>query len=245
MGTCAQRRDGAFQGIIPAAPPTTHLFSLHDAIRLPSVGRGPGRRAGSVAPPTRAVGSGLGLVRVRPASSRSAANVRSRSSAACRRVSICAHSRFWLSNCFRNRSSSCAHACVSASDTFRCCSSSSLSSVKSRVTMSITEPFDGTYVTPNGQLPITVSDINDGGNFIAHANTLAPGGQLSLHIEKPDAEPSSAPAEVLSADPERGSRCIFSTATRPEKSRQPRATAKHRRSSSMTGRHSGQSRSIP
>jgi hypothetical protein len=70
--------------------------------------------------------------------------------------------------------------------------------------MSITEPFDGTYVTPNGQLPITVSDISDGGNFIAQANTLAPGGQLSLHIERPDAEPSIAPAEALSADPEQG-----------------------------------------
>ena len=51
---------------------------------------------------------------------------------------------------------------------------------------------------------ITVSDISDGGNFIAQANTLAPEGQLSLHIERPDAEPSIAPAEVLSADPEQG-----------------------------------------
>ena len=179
MGTCAQRRDGAFQGIIPAAPPTTHLFSLHDAVRLPSAGRGPGRRAGSVAPPTRAVGSGLGLVRVRPASSRSAANIRSRSAPACRRASICAHSRFWPSNCFRNRSSSCAHACVSASDTFRCCTSSSLSSVRSRVTMSITEPFDGTYVTPNGQLP-SPSQTSATGEISSHKPTPSPRKASSL-----------------------------------------------------------------
>ena len=67
-----------------------------------------------------------------------------------------------------------------------------------------TRPFDGTCVTPNGQLPITVSDISDGGCFIAQANTVAPGDQLSLHIEIPGAEPIITPAEVLSADPEQG-----------------------------------------
>ncbi|HIE91864.1 MAG TPA: hypothetical protein EYQ83_02945 [Acidobacteria bacterium] len=38
-------------------------------------------------------------------------------------------------------------------------------------------------------MPISVSDISDGGCFIAQANTVAAGDQLSLHIEVPDAEP--------------------------------------------------------
>ncbi len=73
-----------------------------------------------------------------------------------------------------------------------------------RVHERIVGPFDGTCVTPNGETPIRVSDISDGGCFVAQANSVAPGDRLDMQIELPNGDPFVAAAEVLSADPRQG-----------------------------------------
>lgn len=58
-------------------------------------------------------------------------------------------------------------------------------------------------------MSIVVSNISDGGCFVAQQNSVSPGDQLNLHIEFPDGEPIITAAEVLSADPRQRFAVLF------------------------------------
>jgi hypothetical protein len=85
-------------------------------------------------------------------------------------------------------------------------------------------PFDGTWSTPSGEMPIVVSNLSDGGCFVAQPNSVSPGDQLDLHIEVPNGDPIMTAAEVLSADPRQGFAVVFLDANAPATAIQPSAT---------------------
>lgn len=72
-------------------------------------------------------------------------------------------------------------------------------------------------------MPIVVSNISDGGCFVAQPNSVSPGDQLNLHIELPNGEPIIAAAEVLSADPRQGFAVVFLDANAPGTAIEPSA----------------------
>ena len=84
-------------------------------------------------------------------------------------------------------------------------------------------PFDGTCSTPSGEMSIVVTNISDGGCFVAQPNSVSPGDQLYLHIELPNGEPIITAAEVLSADPRQGFAVVFLDADAPGTTIQPSA----------------------
>ena len=85
-------------------------------------------------------------------------------------------------------------------------------------------PFDGTCSTASGEMSIVVSNISDGGCFVAQPNSVSPGDQLNLHIELPNGEPIITAAEVLSADPRQGFAVVFVDASAPGTAVQPSGT---------------------
>lgn len=82
-------------------------------------------------------------------------------------------------------------------------------------------PFEGTCVTPNGEMAIKVSGLSDRGCFIAQPNTVAPGDQLNLEIHVPGGVPIASAAEVVSADATTGFAVVFLEADQPESALPP------------------------
>jgi len=70
-------------------------------------------------------------------------------------------------------------------------------------------PFDGTCIMPSGEMSTVVSNISDGGCFVAQPNSVSPRDQLNLHIGCPDGEPIITAAEVLSAGPRQRFAVLF------------------------------------
>jgi hypothetical protein len=85
-------------------------------------------------------------------------------------------------------------------------------------------PFDGTCVTPNGEMSIKVSGLSDGGCFIAQPNTVSQGDQLNLEIHVPTGDPIVTAAEVVTVDPDEGFAVVFQDANRLESEPRPSTT---------------------